>query len=220
MGVGYAQPARARSRRQDTSRVTDSPGRPASHDIRMTVIDGTDCKDPEGRGGDAEFSARFEREAMPLLDNLYRGALRMTRDPSGAEDLVAATMMAAYADFDSFRYGTNIKAWLFRILTNVWMDTCAARQRQPDLPAPRSSTGWRTAEIEVLESLPASAVVRTLEELPEELRIAVYLADVEGFSYAEIAEIMSCTVGAVVLWLRRGRLGLRRLLAETARLNV
>jgi RNA polymerase sigma-70 factor (ECF subfamily) len=176
-----------------------------------------------------ERAARFERDALPYLDQLYGAALRMTRNPADAEDLVQETYVKAFAAFASYTDGTNLKAWLFRILTNAFINTYRKKQRQPLHTHTDDLDDWqmqhtqayatgqlRSAEAEALDRLPNDLINNALAELSEDRRVAVYLADVEGFSYQEIADIMETPIGTVMSRLHRGRKQLRGLLEEYA----
>jgi RNA polymerase sigma-70 factor (ECF subfamily) len=173
---------------------------------------------------------RFERDVLPLLPSLYGAALRMTRNPADAEDLVQDTYLRAFRGFAGFREGTNLKAWLYRILTNSFINTYRKKQRQPQtVDGPDDIEEWYlfdrlgarnvevSAEQQVLDSLPDDDVKHALESLSENFRLPVLLADVEGFSYKEIADIMDTPIGTVMSRLHRGRKALEKALWETAR---
>jgi RNA polymerase sigma-70 factor, ECF subfamily len=173
---------------------------------------------------------RFQEEALPMLDSLYAGALRMTRNPADAEDLVQETMLRAYRAFDRFEAGTNLKAWLFRILTNAYINTYRKKQREPKKVSSdeledfdlfqelkdHDASFTRSAETAVLDSLIDSDIIEALDDLPEQFRLAVVLSDLEDFSYAEMAEIMDVPLGTVMSRLHRGRKALQKRLWELA----
>ncbi|MEJ6573761.1 MAG: sigma-70 family RNA polymerase sigma factor [Actinomycetes bacterium] len=176
-----------------------------------------------------ERTARFERDAMQYTNQLYAAALRYTRDPHNAQDLVQDTYAKAFTSFHQFEPGTNLKAWLYRILTTTFINTYRKDQRRPlisdgevedwQLAASASHTSdqGKSAEDEVLENLPDGDVKRALQEIPEEFRLAVFYADVEGYSYKEIAEILGIPSGTVMSRLHRGRKLLRTLLTDYAK---
>ena len=177
----------------------------------------------------AERTSRFERDAMAHIDQIYSGALRMTKNPADAEDLVQETYIKAYRAFDQYEDGTNLKAWLFRILTNTYINMYRKNQRgltidptdtiedwQMARAARHTSGGLRSAEAEALDLLPNDAISQALKSIPLEFSQAVYLADVDGFSYKEIADIMDTPVGTVMSRLHRGRKMLRDLLEDYA----
>ena len=185
---------------------------------------------PSAEQPDPAADFDFETEALSHLDSLYGGALRMTRNPHDAEDLVQDTFVKAFRAQDRFTPGTNMRAWLYRIMTNSFISTYRKKQRRPKESwtdtvedwqlaevSSHSSTGLRSAEAEALDHLPDSAVKDALSELREDYRMAVYLADVEGFAYKEIAEIMDTPIGTVMSRLHRGRRQLREKLTDHAR---
>ncbi|WP_374099700.1 sigma-70 family RNA polymerase sigma factor [Frigoribacterium sp. PvP032] len=182
--------------------------------------------------GEPDLRGLFEEQALPFMDQLYAAAMRMTRNPADASDLVQETFVKAFAAFRQFQQGTNLKAWLYRIQTNTFINTYRKKQRDPyqgtidELEdwqmggaesATRTSGSTRSAEAEAIDHLPDSAVKDALQKVPEDFRMAVYFADVEGFSYQEIADIMKTPVGTVMSRLHRGRRLLRGLLADYAR---
>ncbi len=181
------------------------------------------------RGDDAALRERFEREALPLMPGLYSAALRLTRNAADAEDLLQETFLRAYRGFAGFQEGTNLKAWMYRILTNTFINVYRKRQREPLTVSDEDMDDWYlydrlarrsvgpSAETEVLEAIPDEDVQVALEALPEGFRMAVLLADVEGFSYREIAEIMDVPIGTVMSRLHRGRRALEKALWEKAR---
>jgi RNA polymerase sigma-70 factor, ECF subfamily len=178
---------------------------------------------------DPALKERFERDVLPLLPNLYSAALRLTRNPSDAEDLVQEAYLRAYRGFAGFQEGTNLRAWMYRILTNTFINSYRKKQRQPQTVSDEDIEDWylydrlgesaaeASAETSVLERIPDEDVQKALEALPEQFRMAVWLADVEGFSYKEIAEILDVPIGTVMSRLHRGRKSLQKALWETVR---
>jgi len=172
--------------------------------------------------------ATFTADAMEFMPGLYSAALRMTRKPADAEDLVQETYLKAYRSYGSFREGTNLRAWLYRILTNTYINSYRTAQRRPEttdvedvedlyLYRRLAETGdERSAEDEALDRFTDEDVKRALEALPEAFRIAVLLADVEGFSYKEISEITDVPIGTVMSRIHRGRRALQKALHNVA----
>lgn len=201
----------------------------AATEGRVTLADMASQPVDQELETEAQRNARFERDALPHLDALYSAAMRYTRSPAEAEDLVQDTYLKAFAAFHQYTDGTNLRAWLFRILGNTYINSYRKKQREPlrastdeveDWQMARAeghtSSGLRSAEAEALDHLADSDVTEALAALPEDFRMAVYYADVEGFAYREIAEIMGTPVGTVMSRLHRGRKQLRHLLADYA----
>jgi len=180
----------------------------------------------EAGSDDEELRARFERDALPLLPGLYSAALRLTRNPSDAEDVVQETFLRAFRGFAGFQEGTNLKAWMYRILTNTFINSYRKKKRQPTEVLEDELPDWYlydqlggegaepSAEATVLESIPDEDVRAALDALPEAFRMAVWLVDVEGFSYKETAEILDVPIGTVMSRLHRGRKALEKGLWE------
>jgi RNA polymerase sigma-70 factor (ECF subfamily) len=173
-----------------------------------------------------ELKERFDRDVLPLLSTLYPAALRLTRNPSDAEDLLQETFLRAYRGFGGFTEGTNLKAWMYRILTNTYINSYRKKQREPVTVLEEEIPDWylygsgsteASAEEEVLKRVPDEDVKAALEALPEQFRMAVWLADVEGFHYKEIAEILDIPIGTVMSRLHRGRRALEKRLWERVR---
>ena len=202
---------------------------------RAPVFRGTSARSRHGVGWGSmtvDLEARralFVEQAMPLIDSLYGHAMNLTRNPADAHDLVQETYLKAFGAFDSFEQGTNIKAWLHRILKNTFINAYRKKQNHPFEGAleeledwqlgdaeSRTATSSRSAEAEAIDHLPSSVVKDALQSIPEEFRMAVFLADVEGYSYQEIADIMETPTGTVMSRLHRGRRLLREMLGGYA----
>ncbi len=187
------------------------------------------ARSPAAPPEDPALRERFERDVLPILPNLYGAALRLTRNPQDAEDLLQETYLRAFRGFGGFQEGTNLRAWMYRILTNTFINSYRKKQREPLTVPEDDIEDWylydkigeagveASAETKVLERIPDEDVQRALEELPEGFRMAVLLADVEGFSYKEIAEILGIPIGTVMSRLHRGRKALQKALWETVR---
>ncbi|MEZ2389297.1 sigma-70 family RNA polymerase sigma factor [bacterium RCC_150] len=238
---GHGLPVERRSVTVDLDAMsTMDPAAAAMYEAAAEVPDATSDDDAAARA-DVESAvdtaaetpeqrrARFERDAMQYVDQLYSAAMRMARNPSDAEDLVQEAYTKAFSAFHQYKPGTNLKAWLYRILTNTYINLYRKRQREPlqsnsdsieDWQLARAeshtSNGLRSAEAEALDHLPDSDVKSALQSIPEEFRLAVYFADVEGFAYKEISDIMNTPIGTVMSRLHRGRKMLRDLLADYA----
>ena len=175
--------------------------------------------------------ATFAADAMQYAPQLYSGALRMTRNRADAEDLVQETFLKGYRSYSSFTDGTNLRAWLFRIMTNTYINSYRARQRRPDetdlgdfedlylyknVGTLQNAAVGRSAEESLMEMLPDDEVKQALEDLPDNFRLPVILADVEGFSYKEIAEMLDIPIGTVMSRLHRGRKAMQKALHDFA----
>jgi RNA polymerase sigma-70 factor, ECF subfamily len=225
------------NRKTPLTTLLDSPARPGTVAARRwelnlaAMTNSTEnTPTPEQDPGNIDVRHLFEEQAIPFMDQLYAAGLRMTRNPADAADLVQETFVKAFAAFGQFQQGTNLKAWLYRILTNTFINNYRKNQRNPYQGTIDELEDWqlgnaesvtqgrstRSAEAEAIDHLPDSAVKDALQAIPEDFRMAVYFADVEGFSYQEIADIMKTPVGTVMSRLHRGRRLLRDLLSDYA----
>jgi len=212
---------------EDEADLAEAPDAAEAVTLEDTVEEGLEDVAPD----QTQLRALFEQQALPFIDQLYGAAMRMTRNPADAQDLVQETFVKAFGAFRSFQQGTNLKAWLYRILTNTYINTYRKKQRDPYKSSTDDLEEWqlgeaqsttsasrtsRSAEAEAIDHLPDSTVKDALQSISEDFRLAVYLADVEGFSYQEIADIMHTPVGTVMSRLHRGRRLLRERLTEYA----
>jgi RNA polymerase sigma-70 factor, ECF subfamily len=195
--------------------------------VLQDVVDQADHIDHTGQNDQFDHEVYFEQEVASRRGQLYPAALRMTRNPNDAEDLVQETMARAYAGLRNFTPGTNVRAWLYRILTNTFINSCRKRGREPaqtlraefeQLLDARDGLGQsaRSAEAEAMDKVADSEVMQALMELPEGFRAAIYLADVEGYPYRDVAEMLEIPIGTVMSRLHRGRGKLRKRLAAYA----
>jgi RNA polymerase sigma-70 factor (ECF subfamily) len=212
----------------DTTPADEAPDAPVA--VESAPVEPVEAEPAAAVEQTGDVRALFEEQALQYMDQLYAAAMRMTKNPSDAADLVQETFVKAYTAFGQFQQGTNLKAWLYRIQTNTFINNYRKNQRNPyqgtidDLEdwqlggaeSVTQHTSTRSAEAEAIDHLPDSAVKDALQSIPEDFRLAVYFADVEGFSYQEIADIMKTPVGTVMSRLHRGRRLLRGLLAEYA----
>ena len=209
------------------------PARAEALDLDWVAMSTPEATTPEPTPQPTAADQRrlFEEQALPFMDQLYAAAMRLTRNPTDAADLVQETYVKAFQAFGQFTQGTNLKAWLYRIQTNTFINNYRKNQRNPYQGTIDDLEDWqlggaesvtqslttRSAEAEALDHLPDTAVKDALQSIPEDFRMAVYFADVEGFSYQEIADIMKTPVGTVMSRLHRGRRMLRERLADYAR---
>lgn len=200
-------------------------------DLELALMDIDDVAPAVALDAVEDKKRLFEEQALPFMDQLYAAAMRMTRNPADAADLVQETFVKAFQAFGQYQQGTNLKAWLYRIQTNTFINIYRKNQRNPYQGTIDDLEDWqlggaesvtqtlstRSAEAEAIDHLPDSTVKEALQSIPEDFRLAVYFADVEGFSYQEIADIMKTPVGTVMSRLHRGRRMLRDLLSDYAR---
>jgi RNA polymerase sigma-70 factor, ECF subfamily len=206
-------------------RGSDISGAAAESGPKVGSEQGKDAMAPAPQSQQNRASrAGFEQQVLPYLDQLYGAALAMTKNSSDAEDLVQETVTKAYTAFDQFTQGTNLRAWLHKILANTFINSYRKKKREPALATGQERDDWRagtdnyaqaapSAEAEALDRLADSDVLRALRDLPQDFRTAIYLADIEGYPYREVARIMGTPIGTVMSRLHRGRERLRSALA-------